>query len=70
MSLIQTDCIKLVRYLLCSLQWPRSMTRPERGCSAPGTDMPPGLFILAVFFFFKTLVEDFAFSQFGEKSFA
>jgi hypothetical protein len=32
--------------------------------------MPSGLFILADFFFFKTLVEDFAFSQFGEKSFA
>jgi len=31
--------------------------------------MPPGPFHFGGLFFFKTLVEDFAFSQFGEKSF-
>jgi hypothetical protein len=42
----------------------------RKGLLGSGDGHAPGLFIFAVFFFFKTLVENFAFSQFGEKSFA
>jgi hypothetical protein len=41
----------------------------RKGLLGSGDGHAPGLFIFA-FFFFKTLVENFAFSQFGEKSFA
>jgi hypothetical protein len=42
----------------------------RKGLLGSGDGHAPGLFIFAVFFSFKTLVENFAFSQFGEKSFA